>query len=245
MAGPNRHTGSGGATLRHGQVGEEVGEGQHRKWGVWRVNQESHAVARLSRLPAYTGPCAWGRATRATFWRMPPKGMLGWLAELVAQINADHDLIGPGRYVSYNFLIGLILIGVAAIILVEPGHGSASAGATLGVIGLLLCAGVPVARFRPGALDGVLLAQGTALVVLSLSLGAGAVLWALRAPPHAPFRYMPGVTLVLLVYGALQIASYRGGRAGFDRRLRRTALFVGAACELVVAASLIIRLYRS
>ncbi len=186
-----------------------------------------------------------GRAARDSVWCMPPKGLLGWLAELVAQINADHDLIGPGRYVSYNFLIGLILMGVAAIMLVEPGHGSASGAGGLGVIGVLLCAGVPVARFRPGAVYRVLVAQGTALVVLSLILAAGTVLWALRAPPHAPFRYMPGLTLVLLVYGTLQIAAYRGGRAVLERRLRRAALFVGVVCEIVVAASLVIRLYRS
>jgi hypothetical protein len=43
MAGPNRHTGSRSATLRHGQVGEKVGEGQHRKgclaWGAGSAQQ--------------------------------------------------------------------------------------------------------------------------------------------------------------------------------------------------------------
>jgi hypothetical protein len=170
--------------------------------------------------------------------------MLGWLAELFAQINADRDLIGPGRYASYNLFIGLILIGVGAIILVEPGHGPAPAGGALVVIGVILGAGVPVARFGTGALDRLLVAQGVALVLLSLSLGAGSLLWALRAPPHAPFRYMPGLTLVLLVYGALQIAAFGGWRAGVDRRLRRTALWVGVACEIVVAGGLIVRLFR-
>jgi hypothetical protein len=173
-----------------------------------------------------------------------PKGLFGWVAELFRQVSADRDLIGPGRYTAYNGLLGLILVGVAAIILVEPGHGSPLAGGALAVIGAVLCAGVPVARFRAGALDRVLVAQGGALVALALGLAAGSVRWALRAPPHAPFRYLPGLTLVLLVYGALQIAFYGGWRPGLDRRLRRAALLVGVGCEIVLAISLSIRLLR-
>ena len=176
---------------------------------------------------------------------MPPNRSFWWLSELAAQVHADRDLIGPARYTAYNFFLGLILIGVGAIILVEPGHGSAAAGAALGALGILLCAGVPVARFRTAALEHLLVAQGLALVVLSLGLAAGSLLWALRAPPHAPFRYLPGMILVPLVYGTLQIATFGGWRPEVNRRLRRTALFAGAACEIALAAGLIIHLVRT
>lgn len=175
---------------------------------------------------------------------MPPRGFFGWLTELSAQINADRDLIGAARYTAYNFLIGLILLGLGAVILVEPGHGRAAAGAALCAIGALLCAGVPVAKFRTGALERLLVAQGTALVVMSLIVGAGSLAWALRAPPHAPFRYLPGMILVPLVYGTLQVATFGGWRPEVGRRLRRAALLVGVTCELALAVGLVIRLLR-
>ncbi len=175
---------------------------------------------------------------------MPPKESRGWLADLVAQIGADRDLIGPGRYAAYNLLIGLALAGVGAIILIEPGHGPAWAGAALGALGGLLCVGVLAARFFTGALDRLLVAQGTALVALGFGLAAGSLVWALRAPPHAPFRYLPGLALVPLVYGTLQIAAFGGWRPEVGRRLRRAALWVGVACEIAVAAALLVRSLR-
>ena len=173
-----------------------------------------------------------------------PDRKFAFLVDLFAQVNADRDLIGPGRYTVYNLFIGLILIAVAAIVLVEPGHGPGSAGLTLGAIGLLLCAGMPVARFRTRTLDRLLVAQGAALVALSLAVGFGSVVWALRAPPNAPFRYAPGLTLVSLLYGTLQIAAFGGWPAARARRLRRAALLLGAACELALIVCLIVRLVR-
>ncbi len=176
---------------------------------------------------------------------MPPKSSLGWLAELGAQINADRDLIGPARYTAYNFLIGLVLMGVGALILIEPGHGPAAGGGALCALGVLLAAGVPVAHLKTAALERLLVAQGAALVLLSLVLGGGSLWWALRAPPHAPFRYAPGMIFVPLVYGTLQVATFGGWRPEADRRLRRTAVFLGVACEIVLAAGLIFHLFRA
>jgi hypothetical protein len=176
---------------------------------------------------------------------MPPKRPFGWLAELAHQVHADRDLIGPARYTAYNFFFGLILIGVFAIILVEPGHASTATGAAIGALAILLCAGVPVARFRTAALERVLVAQGLALVALSVGLAAGSLVWALCAAAHTSFRYAPGMIFVPLVYGTLQVATFGGWGPGVNRRLRLAALFAGVACEIVVAVGVVIHLLRT
>lgn len=173
-----------------------------------------------------------------------PRGLLGWVGQVFQQVYSDRELILPGRYAAYNAFIGIILVGASILVIVEPRLGSFRTAGCLGAGGLLLLAGVPVALLRPASATRLLSAQGMVLVGLAIALTVGSVTWALRAPPHAPFRYVPGVTLVLLVYGMLQIAAF-GPWPGCAKRIRMVGLILGLGCELTMAVSLIMRAVRS
>ena len=78
---------------------------------------------------------------------------------------------------------------------------------------------------------------------IALALAIGSVAWALTAPPAAPFRFAPGVTLVLLAFGMHQLATFGPwhARAG---QLRKAGLVAGIICELAVATGLLLRALR-
>lgn len=173
----------------------------------------------------------------------PPRGLLGWMGQVFQQVYSDRELIPPGRYLAYNAFIGIILLGGATLVVVEPRLGSARTAVCLVAAGLLLLAEVPVALLRPAIATRLLSLHGTVLVGLAAALTAGSITWALRAPSHAPFRYAPGATLVLLVYGMLQIAAF-GPWSGSAKRIRKAGLTLGLACELTTAVFLIVRATR-
>ena len=145
--------------------------------------------------------------------RRQRRGRPHWLAELVAQMTSDRDIISPGRYCAYNAFLGVILLGIAAIIAVDPGHGPESASVALGAAGVALVVAIPVALLRPSWVGRLLAWQGALLILLALVLAAGSMRWALYASAAAPFRYLPGLTLLLLAYGALQATGFGRWRA--------------------------------
>ena len=173
----------------------------------------------------------------------PPRGLLGWVGQVFQQVYSDRELIPPGRYAGYNAFMGIILLGGGALVAVEPGLGSTRTAASVAAAGLLLLAGIPVALLRPSIATRLLALHGMVLVALAVALTAGSITWALRAPSHAPFRYAPGATLVLLVYGMLQIAAF-GPWPGQAKRLRMAGVVLGLACEVAVGVFLILRATR-
>ena len=175
--------------------------------------------------------------------RPAPRGLLGWVGQVFQQVYSDRQLIPPGRYAACNAFIGLILLGVAAMVVMEPGLGSSRTAASVGAAGVLLLAGIPVVLLRPSIATRVLALHGAVLGGLAVALTAGSVRWALRAPPHTPFRYVPGAALVLLVYGMLQIAAFGPWRER-AKRLRMAGLILGLGCELAIAGFMIARAAR-
>jgi len=175
--------------------------------------------------------------------RSSPSGLLGWVGQVFQQVYSDRQLIPPGKYVAYNAFIGIILAGGAVLVALEPRLGSSRTAASLGVTGILLLAGIPVALLRPSIATRLLALHGAVLVGLAVALTAGSISWALRAPPHAPFRYAPGAGLVLLVYGMLQVAAF-GPWPERAKRLRMVGLILGLGCEATVVVFLILRASR-
>ena len=175
--------------------------------------------------------------------RPPPRGLLGWVGQVFQQVYSDRQLIPPGRYAAYNAFIGIILLGVAAIVAMEPQLGSSRTVGSVGAVGMLLLTGIPVAFLRPSIATRVLALHGVVLGGLAVALTAGSITWALQAPAHAPFRYAPGAALVLLVYGMLQIVAFDPWRER-AKQLRMAGLIVGLGCELAIAVALIVRAAR-
>jgi hypothetical protein len=171
----------------------------------------------------------------------------GWLAsvtELFAQVFSAREIISPGRYCAYNAFAGVILLAAAILVGIEPGLGTATGAGALGSVAVVMLSAIPVALFRPLAVPALLVLQGSLFILLGLALAADSVRWALFAPPFRPFRYAPGLALVMVTYGALQTAGF-GPWAGRARSLRIAGLIAGILCELLVGGALAIRAFRS
>src|SRR3990172_1107186 len=93
---------------------------------------------------------------------------------------------------------------------------------------------IPVALLRRAALPSLLVLQVSLYNLLGLAFDADCVRWALFAPPLRPFRYAPGLVLVIVTYGALQAAGF-GPSAARARGLRVAGLVARVLCELLVA----------
>jgi hypothetical protein len=162
------------------------------------------------------------------------------LRELVAQVFSERELIDPGTYAAYNIFVGLILVGAAVLVLVEPRVGPIALAVALGIAGLTMVAALPVAYLLPRATIGLLCAHGVLFILLALSLAGESIRWALLAPPLSSFRYLPGLIVAALTYGGLQVAVF-GPRWANARRIRVASLTIGVLAELAVALALIVR----
>ena len=163
------------------------------------------------------------------------------------QLWSDRSLVTSAQYCVYDAFIGLILLAVAMVILVEPRVATAGHAAVCGAIGLILLVGPWLAKRRPAMLPRLLALDGALLTGLGLWLAGDSVVWALRAPAHSPFRYAPGMFLLPVAYGALQLIDPDdASTAAIQRRrlLRRLGLLVGVVGELTVAAALLARAAR-
>ena len=148
----------------------------------------------------------------------------------------------------YNGFIGLILLVVAALIFVQPRIATTAHAAVCGAVGLALLAGPLLARSRPAMLPRLLALDGVLLIGLAVLLAGDSVVWALRAPAPSPFRYAPGMVLVPVVYGALQLADPGNGSDAIVLRrklFRRAGLIAGVIGEVTVAIALLVRASRS
>lgn len=165
-----------------------------------------------------------------------------------AQLWSDRALVSPARHCVYNAFVGLLALALAVIVLVEPSRGTALHAIVFGAIGLTLLLGPALVRWRPVTLTDLLALDGILLVCLGVFFAGDSAVWALRAPAEAPFRYAPGVIVILFLYGALQLA-----RPGDEspamilrrRKLRRVALITGIVFEIFVAATLLVRASHS
>lgn len=162
----------------------------------------------------------------------------------MAQVFSPREIIPPGTYCAYNAFAGIILLVAAILVHIEPGWGTTAGAAALGLVALVMMSAIPVALLRPAAVPALLVLQGSLFILLGLAFAADCVRWALFAPPLRPFRYAPGLVLVIVTYGALQAAGF-GPSAARARRLRIAGLVAGILCELLVAGALAFRAFRS
>lgn len=165
-------------------------------------------------------------------------GPFGWLANLFRQVFSDRAVISPGTYCAYNAFAGVILLAAAILMRVEPGFGSARAAAAAALAGVLLIAAVPVALRRPIAAPKLLFVHGLLFTLLAIALAADAIGWARLPAPRGPFRYAPGLTLLLFTYGGLQVGGFGPWRT-WARPIRIGALAAGVVVELVVGVVLL------
>jgi hypothetical protein len=175
--------------------------------------------------------------------RTVQRGRLALLGDLAAQVFSERELVAAGTYAAYNIFVGLILVGAAVLVLVEPRLGPVALAVAIGATGLVMVSALPVVYLWPRAMSTLLCGHGVLFILLALSLAGDSIRWALQAPPSAPFRYLPGLIVVPLTYGGLQVAAF-GPRLANARRIRIAALIAGALAELAVGLALIVRFAR-
>jgi hypothetical protein len=168
----------------------------------------------------------------------------GGFTALFAEVFSDAPRVPAGRYAVYNAVLGGFLLLLATIQFLEPERWSSASAIGLGSVGLLLQSGIVVSTLRSDMPPRVLLFSGLLLGALTVAFTISSIEWAWRAPPLSPFRYMPGVVLLLGVYGALQVAASRPSWQ-HAKRLKLVGLCVSLLCELAVMAALIVRGLRT
>ncbi len=109
--------------------------------------------------------------------------------------------------------------------------------------GLLLSVGVIVLRVRERALPRLLAIHGGVFFLLGAALTTSSVRWALFAPAGSPFRYAPGLVLVVMTYSALLIGSF-GPWQQRSRRVRVLGVWLGVFLELAILCSLLVRVSK-
>jgi len=162
---------------------------------------------------------------------------------LFAQAFSDRSLIEPATYASYNIVLGALLLVVAALSHFQPTPRSITETVLLAGSGVVLVSALVLVRVRPDLLPRLMLIQGALVVGLAVAFVASTVIWSFRAPVHAQFRYLPGITLVLMLYGFLQLAEF--GPRPRSSCLRRTGLWLGIGGELIAALCLLLRFTRA
>jgi hypothetical protein len=112
------------------------------------------------------------------------------------QLWSDRTIFTPARYSVYDAVVGCILLGLAALVLSERAGATIAHAAVYGAVGpTLLGAGLLAKRV------------GVPSRRLATLLTAGSIVWAVRAPARAPFRYAPGMIVLLPLYGTMQLAN--------------------------------------
>lgn len=163
---------------------------------------------------------------------------------LFAQAFSDQSLIDPAIYASYNIILGALLLVIAVLTRLQVAPSSLAETVVLAVAGVTLVSGLVLVRLRSERMERLLLVQSVLVIGLAIASAVSTVVWSFVAPPHAQFRYLPGVSLVLMLYGFVQLAEF-GPQALRLSWLRRAGLFFGVGAELVVAMALTLRLTRA
>jgi hypothetical protein len=165
------------------------------------------------------------------------------MTAVFAQIWSDRAVINVGQFCAYNAAIGLGAFGLGLVSWIAPVSAPAEASALLLGLGLLLLAGLPFASAAPAAVSRVLFAHGLLITGTALFGSMWSIAYLLRpaATAHS-FRYVPGLTLVLVSYGMLQVGLF-GPWPQHSRKLRRFGFLLGLVNDLMLSAVLVWRLW--
>jgi hypothetical protein len=155
------------------------------------------------------------------------------------QVFSDQELIAPKQYLTVNLVAGLILVLWGLALVLEPARRSPATVALL-VSGGLLVGLVLLGMARNELVGRSLLVQGAIVSALGVFLAVDTIQWAVTAPPHAMFRYMPGAIAIAITYGVLQIAAF-GTRRPLTSTVRIAGLISGGLLELVAAGFVVVR----
>jgi hypothetical protein len=164
------------------------------------------------------------------------------LTDLFGLLFSGRGIIAPEKACATNAFIGVILLLAAVLVFVQ--RIGTNAVAVFAIAGTVMAMGPVVVLIvrRVGMIDRLLAIHGAVFVALALYFAGISIAWALRASPHASFRYAPGLIVVASAYGALQIALF--GPATVRRnadRLRAVGVATGLACEVAVLVCLLMR----
>jgi hypothetical protein len=184
-------------------------------------------------------------ATRALRWcnglvtprddRNAPLG--SFLRDLFAQLFSAGARIDSARCCAYSAFLGLLLlIGALALRLAGPSDPLGGLGFMVVVTSaVVLLAALVVPVVRPRLVPTLLAVQGVVIVALSAGFALACAVWALGTPATGSFRYLPGVIVVGVTYGAALWADFGPARA-HPRPWRLAGFIAGVALEAAVAA---------
>jgi len=170
--------------------------------------------------------------------------MPSFTSDLMAQLFSDRARFGAERYSAYNGFLGLVLLGGAFALRTSgpPDRLGAPGFALVVASALALLAAYAVPALRPRLVPVLLAAHGLLIVALTVAFALACALWAL-ATPAGGFRYLPGLIVVGMTYGAALWADFGPARAR-PRPWRLAGFVAGAALEVVVAVLVVRALAR-
>ena len=165
-----------------------------------------------------------------------------WLTALFAAAFAERPKIPTSTYVLCNSIAGLVVVALGVLMLAESKY-TLLVGLGIVASGSVLCVGALFHRAGPAALAKALTVQGFTIALQSAVIFFTSVHWALKAPPASPFRYAPGLVLVMSTYATLLLAVF-GPWPQQSRRIRLAGVCTGAVLELGMLLGFAVRLAR-
>ena len=160
-----------------------------------------------------------------------------FLRDRLGQVFSPGGRLDAGRCCAANAFLGVVVLGGALALRLsgppDPLGGGRFAFAVAG--GAVLLAALVVPLVRPRFVPALLAAHGAIVVALAIAFALACAAWALEAPAERSFRYLPGLIVVGVAYGAALWADFGPGLA-HPRRWRCAGFVAGAVVEAVVAA---------
>jgi hypothetical protein len=166
-----------------------------------------------------------------------------WLEILWRQAFRTKRVIEPSAFLDANLTLGLFASLGLLVCLRTPERGSWLFTILVALTSATHVGGRVLAGLSGGLRASILFVQGVSLFFTALALVVLSSALSLRAESLTNVRYLPGLALSLFLHSSLEIQFF-GPSAVRAWPVRRVALVVGVAGELIMAAALISHIAR-
>ena len=166
-----------------------------------------------------------------------------WLEILWRQAFRTKRVIEPTAFLDANLTLGLFASLALIVCLRTPERSTWLFTALVALTSVTHVGGRVLAGLSAGLRASILFVQGLSLFSTALALVAISTALSLRAENLSNIRYLPGIALSLFIHSSLEVHFF-GPSAIRAWPVRRVALILGIAGELVMAAALISHMAR-
>ncbi len=168
---------------------------------------------------------------------------MAWFEILWRQVFRRQRVIEPDAFLGANLIVGLFATLVLLVCLRTPERTNWAFTSLVALTSVTHVGGRVLAGFWGRLLAPTLFVQGISLFCAALALVEMSTELSLRAGNLSNVRYLPGIVLSLFIHASLEIHFF-GPAAIQAWPVRRVALLLGIAGELVMAAALVWHIAR-